>query len=73
MNKNVHFTGYFNDPALLLAIPVPGTVYSIGSFSVSRQIPQGQARVQKPQPMQRSGFTIYSYSSPSSWCREIAF
>ena len=60
-------------PPRFTAIPVPGTIYSSGSFSVSLQIPQGQAMVQKPQPMQRSALTIYSYSSPSSACLEIAF
>ena len=49
------FHPIFSRSILNLAIIVPKTGYSIGSFSVSRQIPQGQAPVQKPQPMQRSG------------------
>ena len=46
---------------------------SMDWFSTSCQIPQGQAPAQKPQPMQRSGSTAYSYAPPGRSFLEMAF
>jgi hypothetical protein len=59
-NKNVPALPGSAVLSILFSNPCAKGTYSSGSFSISRQIPQGHPPAQKPQPMQRSAATVYS-------------